>query len=90
MDTITIIQSLGFPIAMVVFCIFFIKYIYDQQTKAYDAMIQRESERWAQIAKLVEAVDHNTAVLNALVDRLVDEQIAQKILSGDSDGKTKT
>lgn len=89
MDTITIIQSLGFPIAMVVFCIFFIKYIYDQQTKANEAMIQRESERWAQIAKLVEAVDHNTAVLNALVDRLVDEQIAQKILSGDNDGKNK-
>ena len=90
METINIIQSLGFPIAMVIFCIFFIKYIYDQQNKAYAAMIQRESERWAQIAKLVEAVDHNTAVLNALVDRLVDEQIAQKILSGDSDGKTKT
>lgn len=89
MDTITIIQSLGFPIAMVVFCIFFIKYIYDQQTKAYDAMIQRESERWSQIAKLVEAVDHNTAVLNALVDRLVDEQVAQKILSGEDNGKNK-
>lgn len=90
METINIIQSLGFPIAMVIFCIFFIKYIYDQQTKANEAALQRESERWVQIAKLVEAVDHNTAVLNALVDRLVDDQIAQKILSGDSDGKTKT
>lgn len=89
MDTITIIQSLGFPIAMVIFCIFFIKYIYDQQTKANEASLQRESERWIQIAKLVEAVDHNTAVLNALVDRLVDDQIAKKILSGEDDGKNK-
>lgn len=89
METINIIQSLGFPIAMVIFCIFFIKYIYDQQTKASEAMIQRESERWIQIARLVEAVDHNTAVLNALVDRLVDEQIAKKILSGEDDGKNK-
>lgn len=89
METINIIQSLGFPIAMVIFCIFFIKYIYDQQTKANEATIQRESDRWTQIAKLVEAVDHNTAVLNALVDRLVDEQIAKKILSGEDDGKNK-
>lgn len=89
MDTITLIQSLGFPISMVIFCIFFIKYIYDQQTKASEASLQRESERWVQIAKLAEAVDHNTAVLNALVDRLVDEQIAKKILSGEDDGKNK-
>lgn len=78
MDTVNIIQSLGFPIAMVVICIFFIKYIYDNQNKSNETMIQRESERWAQIAKLTEAVDHNTEVLRALVDRLVGEDNDKK------------
>ena len=78
MDTINLIQSLGFPIAMVVICVFFIKYIYDAQNKSNEAMLQRESERWAQIARLTESVDHNTAVLQALVDKLI---------GGDTDGK---
>lgn len=78
MDTVNIIQSLGFPIAMVVICIFFIKYIYDNQNKSNEATIQRESERWSQIAKLTEAVDHNTEVLRALVDRLVGDDNDKK------------
>lgn len=78
MDTVNIIQSLGFPIAMVVICIFFIKYIYDNQNKSNESTIQRESERWAQIAKLTEAVDHNTEVLRTLVDRLVGEDHDKK------------
>lgn len=78
MDAVNIIQSLGFPIAMVVICIFFIKYIYDNQNKSNETMIQRESERWAQIAKLTEAVDHNTEVLRALVDRLVGDDNDKK------------
>lgn len=78
MDAVNIIQSLGFPIAMVVICIFFIKYIYDNQNKSNETMIQRESERWAQIAKLTESVDHNTEVLRALVDRLVGEDNDKK------------
>lgn len=78
MDAVNIIQSLGFPIAMVVICIFFIKYIYDNQNKSNETMIQRESERWAQIAKLTEAVDHNTEVLRALVDRLVGDDHDKK------------
>ena len=78
MDTVNIIQSLGFPIAMVVICIFFIKYIYDNQNKSNESTIQRESERWAQIAKLTEAVDHNTEVLRTLVDRLVGENNDKK------------
>ena len=79
MDVINVIQSLGFPIAMVVICIFFIKYIYDNQNKTNESMIARENERWQQIAKLTEAVDHNTSVLHTLVDKVM----------GDDDGKDK-
>lgn len=71
MDTINLIQSLGFPIAMVIICVFFIKYIYDAQNKSNETMLQRESERWAQIAKLTEAVDHNTEVLRELVEHII-------------------
>ena len=42
-------------------------------------MIARENERWQQIAKLTEAVDHNTSVLHTLVDKVM----------GDDDGKDK-
>lgn len=80
MDIINIIQSLGFPIAMVIMCAWFIKKMYDMQNVNTDKMIEREREQWDKLADLTSAVNENSSLLRALVNQL----------AGDNNDKTNT
>lgn len=69
-DIVSIFQSLGFPVGMVIICVWFIKHIYDIQSSAELKAIEREEARWDKLAKLTEAVNENSRVLRMMVDRL--------------------
>ena len=79
MEIVNIIQSLGFPIAMVLMCAWFIKKMYDMQNSNTDKMIEREHEQWDKLADLTSAVNENSSLLRALVNQM----------TGDNDAKEK-
>lgn len=79
MEIVNIIQSLGFPIAMVLMCAWFIKKMYDMQNANTDKMIEREHEQWDKLADLTSAVNENSSLLRALVNQM----------TGDNDAKEK-
>lgn len=83
-DIVSIFQSLGFPVGMVIICVWFIKHIYDIQSSAELKAIEREEARWDKLAKLTEAVNENSRVLRMMVDRL---EPAARIQVGDNIGK---
>ena len=68
---VSAIESLGFPIAMCVVCVFALKYIFD--------MFMKKSEQESQIHKeevntMTEALNNNTIVLQKLCDKLGVEE----------------
>ena len=68
---VSVIESLGFPIAMCVVCVFALKYIFD--------MFMKKSEQEAQLHKeevntMTEALNNNTIVLQKLCDKLGVEE----------------
>ena len=83
-DIVSIFQSLGFPVGMVIICVWFIKHIYDIQSSAELKAIEREEARWDKLAKLTEAVNENSRVLRMMVDRL---EPAARIQVGDEIGE---
>lgn len=83
-DVVTIFQTLGFPVGMVIICVWFIKHIYDIQSASELKAIEREEARWDKLAKLTEAVNENSRVLRMMVDRL---EPAAHIQVGDNIGK---
>ena len=73
MEMVNVIQSLGFPIAMVLMCAWFIKKMYDMQNDNTNKMIEREREQWDKLADLTSAVNENSSLLRALVSQLAGE-----------------
>lgn len=74
MEIVNIIQSLGFPIAMVLMCAWFIKKMYDMQNANTDKMIEREHEQWDKLADLTSAVNENSSLLRALVNQMTGDE----------------
>lgn len=72
-DVVNVIQSLGFPVAMVLMCAWFIKKMYDMQNDNTNKMIEREKEQWDKLANLTSAVNENSSLLRALVSRLAGD-----------------
>lgn len=72
-DVVNVIQSLGFPVAMVLMCAWFIKKMYDMQNDNTNKMIEREKEQWDKLANLTSAVNENSSLLRALVTRLAGD-----------------
>lgn len=73
-DVVNVIQSLGFPVAMVLMCAWFIKKMYDMQNDNTNKMIEREKEQWDKLANLTSAVNENSSLLRALVSRLAGDE----------------
>lgn len=73
-DVVTVIQTLGFPVAMVLMCAWFIKKMYDMQNDNTNKMIEREKEQWDKLANLTSAVNENSSLLRALVSRLAGDE----------------
>lgn len=73
-DVVSVIQSLGFPVAMVLMCAWFIKKMYDMQNDNTNKMIEREKEQWDKLANLTSAVNENSSLLRALVSRLAGDE----------------
>ena len=73
-DIVSVIQSLGFPVAMVLMCAWFIKKMYDMQNDNTNKMIEREKEQWDKLANLTSAVNENSSLLRALVSRLAGDE----------------
>lgn len=68
---VTMIESLGFPAAMCVVCVFALRYIFD--------VFMKKSEQEAQLHKeevntMTEALNNNTIVLQKLCDKLGVEE----------------
>ena len=61
-----IISTVGFPIVSFLLCGVALKYVYDKERKSLDETIDK-------IAKLTEAVNHNSEVLTRLVDKEEEE-----------------
>lgn len=74
MEIVNVIQSLGFPIAMVLMCAWFIKKMYDMQNTNTDKMIEREHEQWDKLADLTSAVNENSSLLRALVNQMTGDE----------------
>lgn len=73
-DVVNVIQSLGFPVAMVLMCAWFIKKMYDMQNDNTNKMIEREKEQWDKLGNLTSAVNENSSLLRALVSRLAGDE----------------
>lgn len=67
MDIITIIQTLGFPIACVVAMGW---YVYDNNEKARTDRKEVEAQHKAEVSQLSEVIQNNTIALTKLVDKL--------------------
>ncbi len=67
---LTIVQTLGFPVAACVFLALFIKYIFDTFVKKIDEI---EKEHKEETDKLSEAVTNNTLVMQTLLNKLTEE-----------------
>lgn len=69
-DLVTIISSLGFPIVACVVCGYFIKY----QMDVFMNQIQiiREEHK-NEVKEMTKAINNNTSVIQALVDKLDKE-----------------
>lgn len=78
---ITIVQQLGFPIAVATACAFYVKYRDDksdakleklQSVYAEDLRAER-TEHKEEMTSITEAVNNNTLVMQKLLDKLAEE-----------------
>lgn len=69
-DLVTIISSLGFPIVACVGCGYFIKYQMDVFLKQIQGI---REEHKNEVKEMTKAINNNTAVIQALVDKLDKE-----------------
>lgn len=71
MDNIVqIISAVGFPIVAAVGCAYFVKWQYEQNQKQIDEMRKEHKE---ETAKMTEAINNNTLVIQKLIDKLDKE-----------------
>jgi hypothetical protein len=66
-DVAQIVSTLGFPIAMCIGACFFIKYLFDSFTKQQEELRKEHRE---EVAKMTEALNNNTLVLQKLIDKI--------------------
>jgi hypothetical protein len=66
-DVVQIVSTLGFPIAMCIGACFFIKYLFDSFTKQQEELRKEHRE---EVAKMTEALNNNTLVLQKLIDKI--------------------
>ena len=66
-ELVTIISTVGFPIASFLIASYFIKYTYDKTAEA-------NKEALSKIGALAEAVNNNTIVLTMLVEKMDDKE----------------
>ena len=68
---VSVIENLGFPIAMCVVCVFALKYIFDMFMKKSEQETQMHKE---EVNTMTEALNNNTIVLQKLCDKLGVEE----------------
>lgn len=71
-EIVSIVSTVGFPIASFLISAYFIKYSYDKQLEKDKISDEREDKHWEEISKLTSAVNNNTEVLRALVKQMMD------------------
>lgn len=64
---ISVVQSLGFPIAMCIGACVFIKYQFDTNNKNVAELRQEHKD---EVSKMTEALNNNTLVVQKLIDKL--------------------
>ena len=69
-DIAQIISAVGFPIVAAVGCAYFVKWQYEQNQKQIDEMRKEHKE---ETAKMTEAINNNTLVIQKLIDKLDKE-----------------
>lgn len=65
MDWLTIIQTVGFPIASFFVAVFGIKYVYDRESEKSEKVSEK-------VTTLADAVYENTKILTVLVEEIKD------------------
>lgn len=70
MDIVTIISSLGFPIAACIACGWYVKYQTDNYREEVKEMRKEHAE---EISKVTEALTNNTLAIQKLTDKLDKE-----------------
>ena len=66
-DIVTIVNTVGFPVACYLISAWFIKYSYDRQLEKDRIADERSDKHWEAISQLTTAVNNNTEVLRDLV-----------------------
>lgn len=66
-EIVTLISTVGFPIAMCVAMAFYVKYINDQNNTKMQELNQLH---YNEMVKMVEAIDNNTTALTKLSERM--------------------
>lgn len=66
-DIVSVISAVGFPIVAAVACGMFIKWQYEQNAKANEELRKEHKE---EVAKMTEALNNNTLVVQKLIDKL--------------------
>lgn len=66
-EIVTLISTVGFPIAMCVAMAFYVKYINDQNNAKMQELNQLH---YNEMVKMVEAIDNNTMALTKLSERM--------------------
>lgn len=66
-EIVTLISTVGFPIAMCVAMAFYVKYINDQNNTKMQEVNQLH---YNEMVKMVEAIDNNTMALTKLSERM--------------------
>lgn len=69
-DIAQIISAVGFPIVAAVGCAYFVKWQYEQNQKQIDEMRKEHKD---ETAKMTEAINNNTLVIQKLIDKLDKE-----------------
>lgn len=72
-EIVSIVSTVGFPIASFLLSAYFIKYSYDKQLDRDREKDEQESKHWEEISKLTSAVNHNTEVLCQFVKGVDNE-----------------
>lgn len=66
-EIVTLISTVGFPIAMCVAMAFYVKYVNDQNNTKMQELNQLH---YNEMVKMVEAIDNNTMALTKLSERM--------------------
>ena len=66
-EIVSVISAVGFPIVAAVACGMFVKWQYEQNSKAMEEVRKEHKE---EVSKMTEALNNNTLALQKLIDKL--------------------